>query len=142
MRNLDPKIDAKNIQALIRKDNLIPYDTGNLSRNVKATTRTTKSGIEEVRITLSGAKSKVPYAVYLEEGTSPHDIPNAFGRGERFGIGGRFDGKFHPGSTKHKNFIEYVLVYNCLNYYKLNYDVVKMTPNNAIGELIGMRRRK
>lgn len=139
---LNPNIDAKNIQALIRKDNLIPYDTGNLSRNVKATTRTTKSGIEEIRITLSGAKSKVPYAVYLEEGTSPHDIPNAFGRGEMFGIGGRFDGKFHPGSTKHKNFIEYVLVYNCLNYYKKNFDVAKITPSGSFGELIGMRRRK
>ena len=33
----------------------------------------------------------------LETGTKPHDIPNAFGFGEKFGIGGRFDGKFHPG---------------------------------------------
>jgi len=26
--------------------------------------------------------------------TRPHNIPNSFGRGERFGIGGRFSGKF------------------------------------------------
>lgn len=27
-----------------------------------------------------------------------HDIPNSFGRGPKFGIGGRFRGHFHPGS--------------------------------------------
>lgn len=46
-----------------------------------------------------------PYVEYLEEGTKPHDIPRAFGKPLPFGIGGRFDGKFHPGSTKHKGFI-------------------------------------
>lgn len=46
-----------------------------------------------------------PYVEYLEEGTKPHDIPRAFGKELPFGIGGRFDGKFHPGSTKHKGFI-------------------------------------
>ena len=55
------------------------------------------------RIHFSGTIS--PYVTYLEEGTSPHDIPGAFGRALPFGIGGRFDGKFHPGSTKHKGFI-------------------------------------
>jgi hypothetical protein len=33
-------------------------------------------------------------------GTEPHDIPNAFGWGPTFGIGGRFSGKFHPGTKK------------------------------------------
>ena len=40
----------------------------------------------------------VPYALWHHEGTEPHDIPNAFGWGPTFGIGGRFDGKFHPGT--------------------------------------------
>lgn len=55
------------------------------------------------------------YIPYLEKGTRPHDIPNSFGLGDLpnpytkvppFGVGGRFNGKFHPGSTKHVGFIE------------------------------------
>jgi hypothetical protein len=41
--------------------------------------------------------SRTAYAYYIHEGTKPHDIPNAFGWGPTFGIGGRFDGRFHPG---------------------------------------------
>ena len=33
-----------------------------------------------------------------------------------FGMGGRFNGKFHPGSTKHKNFIKDKCVNLCLKY--------------------------
>jgi hypothetical protein len=40
-----------------------------------------------------------PYAAAVHEGAEPHDIPNAFGFGPDFGIGGRFDGKFHPGNA-------------------------------------------
>lgn len=51
--------------------------------------------------------SKVaPYIEFLQTGTLPHDIPKAFGRPLPFGIGGRFDGKFHPGSFKHWMFID------------------------------------
>lgn len=46
-----------------------------------------------------------PYIPYLEEGTTAHDIPNSFGYGPQFGIGGRFSGKFHPGSYLHVGFI-------------------------------------
>jgi hypothetical protein len=42
--------------------------------------------------------SHTSYSLFVHEGTSPHDIPNAFGYGNTFGIGGRFDGKFHPGN--------------------------------------------
>lgn len=63
---------------------------------------------------------KAPYAAFLEYGTEPHDIPFAFvGKGNwvwwypyndgvpfLFGMGGRFNGKFHPGSHKHEHFIE------------------------------------
>ena len=62
-----------------------------------------------------------PYIEYLEEGTSPHDIPCAFGREFPFGIGGRFEGKFHPGSIKHKGFIKdksvnAIIEYICSKY--------------------------
>lgn len=40
-----------------------------------------------------------PIAPYVEYDTDPHNIPNAFGWGADFGIGGRFAGKFHPGTT-------------------------------------------
>jgi hypothetical protein len=39
------------------------------------------------------------YSLYEHEGTSPHDIPGAFGYPLPFGVGGRFDGMFHPGTT-------------------------------------------
>lgn len=42
--------------------------------------------------------SHTSYSLFVHEGTSPHDIPGAFGYPPPFGIGGRFDGKFHPGT--------------------------------------------
>lgn len=55
----------------------------------------------EIRIvcdTTPCSPTRQSYALFVHEGTVPHDIPNAFGWGRNFGIGGRFDGKFHPGS--------------------------------------------
>ena len=46
-----------------------------------------------------------PYIDALEYGTGPHNIPRAFGRPLPFGTSGRFNGKFHSGSDKHKGFI-------------------------------------
>lgn len=51
--------------------------------------------------------SIAPYVGFLERGTGPHDIPRAFGYPLPFGIGGRFAGKFHPGSYKHQGFISF-----------------------------------
>ena len=62
-----------------------------------------------------------PYVEYLEEGTGPHDIPGAFGKPLPFGIGGRFDGKFHPGSTKHKGFISQKAVGAIVDYIATKY---------------------
>lgn len=42
--------------------------------------------------------TRTSYSLYLHEGTAPHDIPGAWGHPAPFGIGGRFDGKFHPGT--------------------------------------------
>ncbi len=112
--------DAKRINYFIKYDPVLPVDTGWLKRHIMVTPKN-----NQIKVFLSG--SKVRYAVYLQEGTSPHDIPNAFGRGQSFGIGGKFEGKFHPGSTKHKNFIENVLVKDCIKYFVNYYDVVKIT---------------
>ena len=48
--------------------------------------------------------SRTSYSLFVHEGTVPHDIPNAFGWGPTAGIGGRFDGKWHPG-TKPNRFL-------------------------------------
>lgn len=103
----------------------IPFKTGNLKYN----------GIYGhlasptiYQINFNG--TLVPYLDYLEQGTLPHDIPNAFGFGPNFGIGGRFDGKFHPGSTKHMYFIEIKSVNIVLNYFKRYY------KSNVIGEFV------
>lgn len=40
-----------------------------------------------------------PIAPFVEFNTQAHDIPNAFGFGHEFGIGGPFEGRFHPGTT-------------------------------------------
>lgn len=74
-----------------------------------------------------------PYLQYLEEGTKAHDIYNAFGFAlgnnpsgkivsPYFGIGGRFSGFFHPGSTKHYKFIENKSVDAVLHYFVLKYN--------------------
>lgn len=62
-----------------------------------------------------------PYVEYLEEGTTAHDIPGAFGRPIPFGIGGRFRGYFHPGSTKHYKFIQNKSVDAILMYFVRKY---------------------
>lgn len=62
------------------------------------------------------------YITYLEEGTKPHDIPKAFGKELPFGIGGRFDGKFHPGSQKHVGFIKEKSVRTIINFITSKYN--------------------
>lgn len=63
--------------------------------------------------------NRVDYIDFLEFGTEPHNILGAFGRTDYwqpyaylgdltvypFGVGGRFNNKFHPGSKKHVGFI-------------------------------------
>ena len=54
-------------------------------------------GVRIIASTKSSSPTQTEYAGIIHEGSEPHDIPNAFGWGPNFGIGGRFDGKFHPG---------------------------------------------
>lgn len=63
-----------------------------------------------------------PYVEYLEEGTTAHNIPKAFGRPLPFGTSGRFNGKFHPGSTKHKGFISVKCVQTVVDYIANKYN--------------------
>lgn len=79
--------------------------------------------------------SVAPYIPYLEEGTKEHDIPFAFvGKGNwvwwypykdgvpfLMGTGGRFNGKFHPGSEKHKDFIKVKAVELVVNHIASKY---------------------
>ena len=96
---------------LIKRASWFPYKSGKLKfeatsgRMWDATT---------YRIHFDG--SVAPYVQYLEEGTDPHDIPRAFGKPLPFGIGGRFDGKFHPGSKKHVGFIKNKSVETIVSY--------------------------
>lgn len=69
------------------------------------------------------ANGEAPYVTYLQEGTAPHNIPRAFGRPLPFGTSGRFKGKFHPGSMKHKGFIDRA-VQKILDRYIVRYGAV------------------
>ncbi len=84
----------------VKRSSYFPVKTGYL-RDYATYTR--YEGGNSFSLVFQGAFA--PYVTWLEEGTGPHDIPNAFGMGPDFGIGGRFDGKFHPGSTIHQGFI-------------------------------------
>lgn len=77
-------------------------------------------------IVIGVGKSK-QYVEALNEGSQPHDIPNAFGYGKNFGIGGKFNGKFHPGQSKHKGFVDKLFALACEKcelYVKANTKVI------------------
>lgn len=105
------------VTSLIKRASWFPYKTGNLKFNA---TQGAMYDSTTFRIHFDG--SVAPYVQYLEEGTDPHDIPRAFGRPLPFGIGGRFDGKFHPGSKKHKGFISEKSVNAIVDYIASRFD--------------------
>lgn len=102
---------------LIKSASWFPYKTGKLK--YQATSGAMYMN-DVFRIHFSSAVA--PYVAYLEEGTSPHDIPGAFGKALPFGIGGRFDGKFHPGSHKHEGFIKDKCVSAIVNFIADKYE--------------------
>lgn len=102
---------GKDVTSLIKSASWFPYKTGKLKYEA------TKGEIlNATTFRISFNSSVAPYIDFLENGTRPHDIPNAFGKSLPFGIGGRFDGRFHPGSTKHKGFIADKSVNAIINY--------------------------
>lgn len=81
-----------------------PLKTGNLKNSAVYTEPLSQAiGFSSAAIVFDS--SIAPYIDFLEYGTAPHDIPGAFGYPLPFGIGGRFGGKFHPGSKKNVGFI-------------------------------------
>ena len=114
---------GENCVELIKRASWFPYRHGTLrSEATRGFPVNSTTYCIEFSNTIVEAKTGSPYITYLEEGTSPHDIPQAFGREYPFGIGGRFDGKFHPGSDKHKGFIKDKSVNAIINYIKDKYN--------------------
>ena len=111
---------------LIKRASWFPYKSGWLKSNatigamVNSNTYCITFSNEIAKMNPNSSGSE--YITYLEEGSSPHDIPCAFGREYPFGIGGKFDGKFHPGSNKHKGFIKDKSVSTIVNYIKSKYN--------------------
>lgn len=115
----------------IKKASFFPYKTGHLRDDATSGDMISK---DTYLIKFDG--DIAPYIQYLEEGTSPHDIPFAFiGKGNwkwwypfkdgvpfLFGMGGRFNGKFHPGSMKHYHFIENKVIDTIITYFVDKYN--------------------
>ena len=105
------------VTSLIKRASWFPYKSGNLKFSA------TQGGMyDNTTYRIHFDSTVAPYVQYLEEGTAPHDIPGAFGKPVPFGIGGRFDGKFHPGSTKHKGFISEKSVNAIVEYIQTKYN--------------------
>lgn len=143
--NYNFKRDCRNILRHIKapkqRGGCMPYDTGHLARagcsgrafgdNKFTFTMNTgsdyKHGAKDTNGKYIGNPFGASYAIYLNEGSTPHDIPNAFGIYEKtgipFGIGGHYNGKFHPGSLKHVGFYDNVEDTNSILGYTINYFV-------------------
>ena len=102
---------------LIKRATWFPFNSGNLKFNA-----TRGNMLNKNTYVITFDSTIAPYIAALEEGSKPHDIPRAFGRDFPFGLGGRFDGKFHPGSSKHKGFIGDKSVKAIINMIKTKYD--------------------
>lgn len=129
MFNLE--IAGEQLLSTIKHASWFPYANGKLRDEA------TSGYLEdEHTYTIKFDSSVAPYIDALEYGSKEHDIPFAFvGKGHwvwwtpfddgipfLFGMGGRFNGKFHPGSTKHKGFISDKSVNAVINYFKKNYN--------------------
>lgn len=111
------KLDGDNLITTIKGATYFPYKTGHLRDDA-----TSGEMINRNTYLIKFDGDIAPYIQYLEEGTTAHDIPGAFGRPIPFGIGGRFDGYFHPGSTKHYHFIQNKVIDTILMYFVRKYN--------------------
>ena len=107
MKSFNLESLGNEVTDLIKRQPWFPYDKGTLkfhaTKGALLDSTTYRIHFDSsVLVAMTGSD----YLSALEEGTDPHDIPHAFGRPLPFGIGGRFDGKFHPGSKKHVGFIK------------------------------------
>lgn len=111
---------GNNVLSLIKKQTWFPYKSGKLKFEA-----TKGNMINSFTYMITFDSTVAPYIDALEDGSKPHDIPRAFGRDLPFGIGGRFNGKFHPGSNKHKGFISVKSVNAICDYIKKKYKGVE-----------------
>ena len=128
---MDLRYDGNDVLRTIKSASFFPYKTGHLRDDA-----TSGDMINSTTYLIKFSGDIAPYLPYLEEGTQPHDIPFAFiGKGNwkwwypyndgvpfLFGMGGRFGGKFHPGSTKHYHFIQNKVIDTILMYYVSKYN--------------------
>lgn len=110
--SFDIKKEGDTVLSLIKLASWFPYKSGNLKFNA-----TKGQMISDKVYEIEFDSTIAPYVTYLEEGTRAHNIPGAFGKDLPFGTSGRFDGKFHPGSTKHKGFIKDKSVNAIIDYF-------------------------
>ena len=122
---------GENIVRNIKKASWFPYASGKLRDEA-----TRGEMIDDNTYCITFDSSVAPYVEALEEGSRPHDIPFAFvGKGNfvwwypykdnvpfLMGMGGRFNGKFHPGSLTHKGFISDKSVNAVIEYFKTKYN--------------------
>lgn len=89
---------ASAFQAAARMD--APVRTGCLRASIVKRVEVSDAGpmIRVVSDTAPCSPSRKSYSLYVHDGARPHNIPNAFGYGPDFGVGGRFSGMFHPGN--------------------------------------------
>lgn len=122
------KLDGDKILTTIKSASYFPYKSGHLRDDA-----TSGEMISRNTYLIKFSGEIAPYVQYLEEGTTAHDIFNAFGFAlgnnprkiiisETFGYGGRFDGFFHPGSTKHYHFIQDKVIDTILMYFVRTYN--------------------
>lgn len=127
---INTNILGKECERLIKSQSWFPYKKGNLRDNA-----TIGFMYAPKTFCIHFTSQIADYIEYLEEGTTAHDIPHAFGFGSiypdkknpythqiPFGVGGRFNGKFHPGSMKHKGFISEKSVMAICNYIAQKYN--------------------
>lgn len=113
---MDLKFDGDTITRNIKSAPWFPYHSGHL-RDDATSGKMIEPHIYRIRFDENIAS----YIDFLEYGTRAHNIPGAFGKSLPFGIGGRFGGFFHPGSTKHKGFISVKSVNTIINYFVNKY---------------------
>ena len=125
---MDLRYDGNDVLRTIKSATYFPYKTGHLRDDA-----TWGDMINNKTFLIKFDSDIAPYIQYLEEGTTAHDIFNAFGfalgnnpKGiiisETFGYGGRFNGFFHPGSTKHYHFIQDKVIDTILMYFVVKYN--------------------
>lgn len=130
---LIPESDREGIKREIMQDTIrggrrFPYWTGNLQEQFIRSFRVqTYPDHKEISMEIGGGQA--PYAEDLQEGT--------INKGTIIFSGGLATKFFHPNTTKHKNFIERIVINDIFQYYINHYDVEKITRRGKKGKLWG-----